>query len=145
MASHPEDPWERLSVVLAKAAGVDSPAAFEEQAKALAKTLRGVRYDWAGEPRIRWSMASDLLQSLRAEQARRQAETEQRLVEADHRWRATIPAGVPVDPALADLSAATLMLAGDSNRRGGRRSVLEDALAHVGTVFHPIRDGQAGQ
>jgi hypothetical protein len=146
MASHPQgDPWVLVADVLAEAAGVDPSRSFDTEARALAKTMRGIRHDWAGRPCITWSVATGLLASLKAEQARRRAAIEARLVEADRVFRAALPPGVPVSAEVPGLTAAQLMMAADPERQGSRRSVLEDALAHAGTVFHPIRDEQADQ
>lgn len=147
MASHPVgDPWVRIADVLAEVAGVDSPRSFDDQAQALAATIRGVRRDWANQPVVTWSTAEELRESLRAEAARKRELIEERLVAADAARRAAIPRGVPVSAEVPGLTAAELMMAADPDRqRPRRRSVVEDALAHAGTVFTPIRDGQADQ
>jgi hypothetical protein len=145
MASHPEgDPWVLVADVLAEAGNVDPSRSFDTEARALAKTMRGVRHDWAGRPCITWSTATELLDSLRAEAARKRAQLEERLVEADRVFRASLPAGIPVSAEVPGLTPAMLMMAADPERQGSRRrSVVEDALAHAGTVFTPIRDEQA--
>jgi hypothetical protein len=144
MASHPAgDPWVLVADVLAEAGNVDPSRSFDTEARALAKTMRGVRHDWAGRPCITWSTATALLESLRAEAARRRAAIEERLVEADQRWRSTLPPGVPAAQVPEGISAAQLMMLSDPERQWGRRrSVVEDALAHAGTVFTPLRDEQ---
>jgi hypothetical protein len=72
MGSHPEGiPWVLVAEVLAEAAGVEPARLFDDQARALAKTMRGIRHDWAGRPCITWSVAAELLESLRAEAARK--------------------------------------------------------------------------
>jgi hypothetical protein len=78
-----------------------------------------------------------------AEKAQRRQESERRAVEADQRWRAALPAGIPVDTVPAGMTAAQLMMASDPMDQGARReSVLEHALAHEAgaIVFHPIGD-----
>jgi hypothetical protein len=98
MASHPEgNPWVLVAEVLAEAAAVDSSRSFDDQARALAKTMRGIRHDWAGRPCITWSVAAELLESLQAEAARRRAEIEERLIAADQARLAALPSGIPLD------------------------------------------------
>jgi hypothetical protein len=143
MASHPEgDPWVLVADVLAEAGNVDPSRSFDTEARALAKTMRGVRHDWAGRPCITWSMAAELLESLRAEAARRRAVVEERLVAADAARRAAIPRGVPAEMVPAGISAGMLMMLADPERQRARReSPLEHALANGGSaVFHPIRE-----
>jgi hypothetical protein len=143
-ASHPEgDPWVLVADVLARVAGVDPSRSFDAEAEALASTMRGVRRDWDGRPMITSSRATELRDSLKAEQARRRELIEARLVEADQRFRAQLPRGIPAGAVPEGISAGQLMMLTDPERqRVRRRSVLEDALAHVGTVFTPIRDEQ---
>jgi hypothetical protein len=140
---HPEgEPWVLVADVLAEAAGVDPSRSFDSGARALAKTMRGVRADWAGRPCITWSVASQLLESLRAEAARRRAVVEERLVEADAVRMASIPRGVPAAMIPEGMTGAMLMMAADPMRGAARRrSVVEDALAHAGTTFTPINEG----
>jgi hypothetical protein len=135
------EPWARVAAVLAEAAGVDESRSFDDQARALASTMRGVRHDWAGRPCITWSVATELLDSLRAEAAARQAAIEERLVAADAARRSQIPPGIPLDAVPIGVSPGEwLMLADPERQRSRRRSVVEDALAGAGTVFTPIRE-----
>jgi hypothetical protein len=144
MASHSEGEWVLVADVLAEVAGVDPSRSFDSEAKRLAKTMREVRHDWADRPCITWSTATELLDSLRAEAARKRAEIEQRLVDQDRQFRASLPAGIPASWVPEGVSAGQLMMLSDPEaQRGRRRSVVQDALAHVGTVFTPLRDGQA--
>jgi hypothetical protein len=140
VASHPEgDPWVLVADVLAEAGGVDPSRSFDVGARALAKTMRGVRRDWAGRPCITWSVATELLDSLRAEVARRRAEIEERLVAADAARRAQIPRGVPLSAVPAGVSPGEWLMRSDPQAQGARRrSVLEDALAGSRTTYHPI-------
>jgi hypothetical protein len=140
MASHPEgDPWVLVADVLAEAGNVDPSRSFDAEARALASTMRGVRRDWAGRPCLPWSVAAELLESLRAEAARRRLAIEERLVEADQRRRAQIPPGVPLDQAPVGVSVGLAwMLSDPEAQRARRRSVAEDALAGRGTIYHPL-------
>jgi hypothetical protein len=138
MASHPEgDPWVLVADVLAEARGVDPSRSFDTEARALAKTMRGVRRDWAGRPCITWSVATELLESLRAEAARRRAAIEQRLIAADAAFRNSLPAGIPAGSIPPGMTPAAWLMASEPVP-AGRVSVLEDALAHGSTVYRPV-------
>jgi hypothetical protein len=142
MASHPVgEPWVLLADVLAEVAGVDPSRTFDLEARALAKTMRGVRADWAGRPCIVWSVAAELLESLRAEQARRWAEIERQAVAADEARRANLFAGVPAGAVPEGVDVAQVwMLSDPEHRRSRRESPLEHALQNGGSaVFHPFR------
>ena len=134
------EPWTRVAAVLAEAAGVDESRSFDVEARAQARQMRGIRYDWAGRPTCTWSAAAELLASLKAEQARVVAEAERRLVEADAARRAAIPKGVPLDSVPVGVSAGLAMMLADPMDQGRRReSVLEHALARRdGAVYHPV-------
>jgi hypothetical protein len=137
------EPWTRVSAVLAEAAGVDESRSFDVAARAQAERMRGIRYDWAGRPTCTWSAAAELLASLRAEQARVAAKIEERVIEADRVFRANLFGGIPAEQVPAGVSAGQLMMLSDpEHQRARRRSVVEDALAHAGTVFTPIRGEQ---
>jgi hypothetical protein len=141
MASHPEgDPWVLVADVLAEAGNVDPSRSFDTEARALAKTMRGVRHDWAGRPCITWSTATELLDSLRAEAARRRAEIERRVIEADQRFRASLPAGIPAGMVPEGISAGMLMMLSDPMPGSRRQSVLEHALEHPAgaIVYTPL-------
>jgi hypothetical protein len=74
-----------------------------------------------------------------ARAARKRAELERRLVEADLLRRSQIPPGIPLDAVPAGVSPGEWLMRSDPERQQGRRrSVLEDALAHAGTVIHPL-------
>jgi hypothetical protein len=92
-------------------------------------------------------MAAELLASLRAEQARVVAAIEEQAVEADRRFRASLPPGVPAEMLPEGLSAGMLMMLSDPERQRARReSPLEHALQNSGSaVFHPVRDEGANQ
>jgi hypothetical protein len=145
MASHPEgDPWVLVADVLAEAGGVDPSRSFDVGARALAKTMRGVRRDWAGRPCITWSMATELLDSLRAEAAARRAANERRLIEADQAFRDSLPSGVPAGMVPEGYSAAELLMLSDPEyQQAQREHVFEHALANRGgAVYIPIRGDQ---
>jgi hypothetical protein len=129
-----------VSAVLAEAAGVDESRSFDVAALAQAKRMRGIRYDWAGRPTCTWSAAAELLASLKAEQARVVAEIEERLIAADQRFRATLPAGIPAGMVPEGMSAGQLLMLSDPMARSARReSPLEHALQNSGTpVYHPL-------
>src|SRR5215207_6635096 len=115
------EPWIRVAAVLAEAAGVSESRSFDVQALAEAKRMRGIRYDWAGKPTCTWSMAAELLDSLRAEQARVVAEVEQRLIEADRVFRASLPSGIPAGMVPEGISAGQLMMLSDPAAQSARR------------------------
>ena len=134
------EPWCRVAAVLAEAAGVDESRSFDVAALAQAKQMRGIRYDWAGRPTCTWSAAAELLASLRAEQARMLAEVEERLVEADQRFRASLPKGIPAGMVPDGISAGQLMMAADPMQGSRRESVVHHALANPdgALIYHPI-------
>jgi len=141
------EPWVKLADVLAEAAGVNPSRTFDVEAVAQAKTMRGVRFDWAGRPTITWSAAAELLASLRAEKARVLAAIEERAIAADAARRAALPTGIPAGAVPEGMSAAQLMMASDPMRGSRRESVVHHALANPdgAIVYHSIRDEQAGQ
>jgi hypothetical protein len=136
------EPWCRVSAVLAEAAGVSESRSFDVEAQALAKRMRGIRYDWAGRPTCTWSAAAELLASLRAEQARVMAEIEQRVIAADEARRAAMPKGIPAGAVPEGMSAGMLMMAADPFPAERRQSVLEHALEHPAgaIVYTPINE-----
>ena len=104
--------------------------------------------DDIGRPSIPRAAARDLLMERREQQeaaARKRAEIDRRAVEADQRFRASLPAGIPAGMVPEGISAAALMMYSDPLSGARRRSVVEDALAHAGTVFTPIQDERADQ
>jgi sulfur carrier protein ThiS len=143
MASHPvTEPWVLVADVLAEAASVDPSRSFDTQARGLAKTMRGVRHDWAGRPCVTWSTAAELLASLRAEQARVAARIEQQAIEKDQAFRDALPAGVAAERVPEGFTAAELLMLSDPERRKSEReSVLEHALRHPAgaLVYHPLQ------
>jgi hypothetical protein len=102
--------------------------------------MRGIRHDWAGRPCITWSVATELLESLRAAAARKRELIEERLVATDAARRAAIPQGIPLSEEVPGLSPAMLMMAADPFPARRRQSVLEHALEHPGgaTVYTPV-------
>jgi hypothetical protein len=144
--SHPEgDPWVLVADVLAEAGGVDPSRSFDVEARALAKTMRGIRHDWAGRPCITWSVATELLESLRAEAARKRGQIEERLVAADAARLAALPRGIPLSAVPPGVSPGEwLMLNDREHQRSKRESPLEHALANGGAaVYHPLQPEQA--
>jgi hypothetical protein len=136
------EPWCRVAAVLAEAAGVDESRSFDVAALAQAKQMRGIRYDWAGKPTCTWSAAAELLASLRAEQARVLAEIEERLIEADQAFRASLPAGIPATAIPTGVSAAELLMLSDPMPGSRRQSVIEHSLEHPdgAIVYTPINE-----
>jgi hypothetical protein len=91
------------------------------------------------------SVARVLFSEHRAQQeavARRREEIEQRAIEVDQRFRASLPAGIPAGAVPAGISGGMLMMLSDPERQGTRRSsVVEDALANDGAlIYHSIRE-----
>jgi hypothetical protein len=74
--------------------------------------------------------------------ARRRAEIEQRAIEADQRFRASLPAGVPAGAVPEGISGGQLMMLSDPMQGSRRQSVLEHALEHPdgALIFHPINE-----
>jgi hypothetical protein len=73
------------------------------------------------------------------EAARRREEIERRAVEADQRFRAALPRGIPAGQVPEGMTAGLLMMAADPMVAARRTSVVEDALAHAGTIYHPLQ------
>jgi hypothetical protein len=134
------EPWVLVADVLAEAAGVDPSRSFDGEARAQAKRMRGVRLDWAGRPQVTWTVAAELLASIKAEQARVVAEIEERVVAAAEARLAAIPRGIPVDAVPTGVSAAELMMLSDPFPAKRRESVLEHSLEHPdgALVYHPV-------
>ena len=133
-------PLVRLAEVLAELAGDGNPGAWRAQAEQMAETMRGqVTRDWAGCPCLSWLDAERLYQRLLRDRAQRTAEIEERAIAADEARRANLPTGIPAGQIPEGITPAMLLMLSDSERQGSRRrSVVEDALAHAGTVFTPI-------
>jgi hypothetical protein len=130
-----------VAAVLAEAAGMDESRSFDAEARAQAKRMRGVRYDWAGQPCITWTVAAELLASLKAEQARVVAEIEERVVAAAQERLASIPRGIPAGQIPEGMTGGLLMMAADPMPGSRRRSVVEDALQNDGAiVYTPINE-----
>jgi hypothetical protein len=74
--------------------------------------------------------------------ARRRAEIEQRAIEADQRFRASLPRGVSADAVPVGISAGLAMMAADPMPGARRQSVLEHALEHPAgaIVYTPINE-----
>jgi hypothetical protein len=140
-----------VELVPLSAIALDLPAPAAGWAAELAGRGVTVELDDLGRPSITRAAARDLFTAHRSQQeaaARHRAEIEERVIEADQRFRAALPVGVRSDAVPEGMSAGMLMMAADPMDRGSRReSVLESALANPdgGLIFHPIRDEQAGQ
>ena len=136
------EPWCRVSAVLAEAAGVDESRSFDAQAREVARQMRGIRFDWAGRPTCTWSAAAELLASLRAEQARKWAQIEERVIEADKAFRASLPTGIPVSAVPTGMSAAEMLMASDPFPAKRRQSVVEHSLENPAgaIVWTPINE-----
>ena len=98
---HPEgEPWVRLADVLAEFYGQEPNRGLDDEARALAQTLRGIRWDWADKPTITWSAAKLLLESKQAERLRVMAERSEREARADARRAAPPEPPVPATSGL---------------------------------------------
>jgi hypothetical protein len=71
-------------------------------------------------------------------QAARRRLVEQEAVEADEQFRAQLWGGVRADRMPSDARPAEVMLAAARDAQPRRQSVLQDALAGGGAVYHPI-------
>jgi hypothetical protein len=98
--------------------------------------------DDLGRAAVSRETARALLAEARSQQeaaARKREELERQAVAADQRFRASLPAGIPAGAVPEGISAGQLMMLSDPQAQGARRrSVLEDALAGGGIVFHPV-------
>jgi hypothetical protein len=101
--------------------------------------------DDIGRPSISRDAARDLLTEHcenEARTARQWEEIEQRAIEADQRFRASLPAGIRSDAVPEGVSAAELMMLSDPMQGARRQSVLEHALEHPAgaIVYTPINE-----
>jgi hypothetical protein len=100
--------------------------------------------DDLGRPAIDRAAARALFAEHREQRevaARRRVEIEQRAVEADRAFRASLPAGIPAGAVPEGISAGQLLMLSDPIQGAKRRSVVEDALANDGgLIFHPINE-----
>ena len=136
------EPWCRVSAVLAEAAGVDESRSFEAQAREVARGMRGIRFDWAGRPTCTWSAAEELLVSLKAEQARKRAQIEERVEAADRAFRASLPTGIPAAAIPDGMTGGLLMMAADPMRGSRRQTVVEHSLENPAgaIVYTPVNE-----
>jgi hypothetical protein len=105
--------------------------------------------DDIGRPSISRDAARDLLAKRHEQQqaaARRREAIERRVIEADQRFRASLPAGIPAGAVPEGISAGQLMMLSDPMQGSRRESVVADALKNDGRlIYRPIRDEQADQ
>jgi hypothetical protein len=106
-------------------------------------TGRGITVltDDIGRPAIARADARQLLDEHRENEARRQEVAqpqEQQAIEADQRFRAQLPSGLPWFDIPAGVTAAELWAQHEKDSRPRRRSVLEDALANEGTILRSL-------
>jgi hypothetical protein len=97
--------------------------------------------DDIGRASVPREVARSLLAEHREAEARaahRRAELEARLVEADAVRRSQIPPGIPLDAVPVGVSPGEWLMRSDPMTGPRRRSLVEDALAHAGTVYHPL-------
>jgi hypothetical protein len=123
----------------------DLPAPADGWAAELDRRGVAVIEDDLGRASVPRSVARDLFAEAREQRqvaARRRAEIERRAIEADQRFRAGLPAGIPAGAVPEGISAGQLLMLSDPERQGARRSsVVEDALANDGAlIYHSIRD-----
>ena len=98
--AHPQgEPWCRVADVLAEYYGQEPNRGLDDEARALAEGMRGVRLDWADKPCITWSAAKLLLESKVAERLRVATERSERLARSDA-VRAPSPPEVAASPGL---------------------------------------------
>ena len=72
------------------------------------------------------------------------AAAEKRAVEADQRWRASLPSGVPagaLPPGMSYAEAVHQASLDSLTYQPRRTSVVEDLLSNDGITFHPIQHG----
>jgi hypothetical protein len=123
----------------------DLPAPAAGWAAELAGRGVAVVLDDLGRPSIPRDVARDLFAERREQQeeaARRRAEIERRVIEADQAFRASLPAGIPAGAVPEGMSAGMLMMAADPMPGSRRESMVEHALQHPSgsIIFHPINE-----
>jgi hypothetical protein len=110
---------------------------------------RGVEIvvDDLGRPSIAREDAKQLFDEHRESEARKaemRAAAEKRAVEADQRWRASLPSGVPagaLPPGMSYAEAVHQASLDSLTYQPRRTSVVEDLLSNDGITFHPIQHG----
>jgi hypothetical protein len=123
----------------------DLPAPVDGWAAELERRGVAVLEDDLGRAAVDRATARVLFAEHREQQeaaARRRAEIERRAVEADQRFRASLPAGIPAGAVPEGISAGQLMMLSDPMLQGRRRSVVQDALEHGGgSVIYSLNEG----
>jgi hypothetical protein len=121
---------------------LDLPAPASGWAAELRSRGVAIAPDDLGRPSISRDAARELFAERREQEAaaaRHRAEVEQRAIEADRRFRAGLPGGVPVGAVPEGLDAGLWMLLSDPARPERRESLVEHALENSGSaVFHSI-------
>jgi hypothetical protein len=123
----------------------DLPEPADGWAAALAARGAEIIEDDIGRPAVARSVARQLLAEHRSQQeetARRRVEIEQRAIEADQRFRASLPSGIPAGAVPAGMTAAQLLMAADPFPTKRRQSVLEHSLEHPAgaLIYTPVNE-----
>jgi hypothetical protein len=96
--------------------------------------------DDVGRPAVERSVVRAIYAEARSQReavARKRAALEQEAVERDRAFRASLPRGVAAAEVPAGMTAAAWLMASEPVP-AGRVSVVEDALAGGGVVYHPV-------
>jgi hypothetical protein len=130
--------------------GLDLPVPVDGWVAELDRRGVAVVEDDLGRLSVPRAVARSLFAEAREQQeaaARKREELERRAVEADQRFRASLPVGIPAGAVPEGISAGELMMMSDPMLGPRRQSVLEHALEHPAgsIVYHPIRDEQVDQ
>jgi hypothetical protein len=125
---------------------LDLPVPVNGWAASLHRQGFSLLEDDLGRPSVPRAVARSLFAQHREQQeaaARHRAEIERRVIEADRRFRASLPGGVAQDQVPVGVSPGLAMMLADPERQGSKReSMVEHALRHPAgaLVYHPIRE-----
>jgi hypothetical protein len=100
--------------------------------------------DDLGRPAVDRAVARALFAEHReaeARNARRLQELERQAIAADAARRAQIPPGIPLDAVPVGVSPGEWLMRSDPMVGARRRSVVEDALEHGGSVIYSLNEG----
>jgi hypothetical protein len=141
----PVDGSRTAEPVPLSAIALDLPAPAAGWAAELDRRGVDVLLDDLGRPSITRAAARDLFAEHREQQeaaARRRAEIERQVIEADQAFRAALPAGIPAGAVPEGMTGGQLMMAADPMPGSRRQSMVEHALANPdgGLIFHPINE-----